>query len=75
MQAVNVRAVATSFCTVQAEVPEHVVERAVLHHQHHDVVDVRHGAGIERSLRGLGEWVELAGGDQVVDGEVLLVDR
>ena len=67
LQSLDVRAPA-----VLAEVAEHVVERAVLHHQHHDVVDAGELAGFEIGPLHLRERAQVVE-HEVVDGQRLRV--
>src|SRR2546421_8768550 len=63
-QAIYVR----SLCLLR-EITKHVVEGAILHHQHHDMLDVRQQAGVERWLEILRERFELTRRQNVSDRE------
>jgi hypothetical protein len=44
-----------------AEITEHMVEGAVLHHEHHNLVNVCQRATVQCRLWMLGQWFELSG--------------
>ena len=46
----GLKAIEVCASTVGGEITEHVIERTVLHHQDHDVVDGCERAGLERGL-------------------------
>ena len=77
LEAVDVGASRAALGDRQAQVADHVVEGPVLHHQHHDVVDVRQCPRREvpvcrEALRGLRH--EPVGRPAVVDGEVVALE-
>src|SRR5690349_8541859 len=68
-QPVDVRSLFAVAVSVLAQIAEHVIEGAVLHHQHDNMVDVGQQPWLHWWLWVLGEWFELARRYDVIDGQ------
>jgi hypothetical protein len=68
-QPIDVGTLLAVLITFFAEITEHMVEGAVLHHEHHNVVKVCQRATVQCRLRMLGQWFELSGRYNVVDSQ------